>query len=162
RIATNRCLNALRDSGRRLPPPPPEPPLGPPEPTRRDEPVWLEPYPDALLEGITDLSPGPEARYEARESIRLAFLAALPRGLPPPPSSPCCRGNERCWCSVAFSASLRPTSPPCSRAPRTRSKAPSSAPAAQSSNASPPDGTARPGRTRPRSVRWSSGSPTPS
>ena len=81
RIATNRCLNALRDSGRR-PPPPPEPPPGPPEPTSRDEPVWLEPYPDALLEGITDAAQGPEARYEARETIELAFIAALQR-LPP-------------------------------------------------------------------------------
>jgi len=82
KIATNRCLNALRDSGRRPPPPPPEPPPGPPEPTRRDEPVWLEPYPDTLLEGIADLSRGPEARYEARESIELAFIAAL-QHLPP-------------------------------------------------------------------------------
>src|SRR5215468_279776 len=81
RIATNRCLNALRDSGRRRPPPP-EPPPGPPEPTLRDEPVWLEPYPDVLLEGIADSLPGPEARYEARETIELAFIAAL-QHLPP-------------------------------------------------------------------------------
>jgi RNA polymerase sigma-70 factor (ECF subfamily) len=81
RIATNRCLNALRDSGRRRPPPP-EPPSGPPEPTLRDEPVWLEPYPDVLLEGIADSLPGPEARYEARETIELAFIAAL-QHLPP-------------------------------------------------------------------------------
>ena len=54
----------------------------PPEPTRRIEPVWVEPYPDVLLEGIADRSPGPAARYEARESIELAFIAALQR-LPP-------------------------------------------------------------------------------
>src|ERR687883_159887 len=47
RIATNRCLNALRDSGRR----PQEVPsmVEPPEPTRMAEPIWLEPYPDVLL-----------------------------------------------------------------------------------------------------------------
>ena len=81
RIATNRCLNALRSGGRRRPPPP-QPPPGPPEPTLRDEPVWLEPYPDVLLEGIADSVPGPEARYEARETIELAFIAAL-QHLPP-------------------------------------------------------------------------------
>jgi RNA polymerase sigma-70 factor (ECF subfamily) len=82
RIATNRCLNALRDSGRRRPPAAPQPPPGSPEPTSRDEPVWLEPYPDALLEGIADTAPGPEARYETRETIELAFIAAL-QHLPP-------------------------------------------------------------------------------
>jgi RNA polymerase sigma-70 factor (ECF subfamily) len=70
RIATNRCLNTLRDRGRRLPalPPPPEPATEPPLPTRRLEPIWLEPLPDE--------------RYEAREAIGLAFVAALQR-LPP-------------------------------------------------------------------------------
>ena len=62
RIATNRCLNALRDSRR-----------------RPGEPLWLEPYPDVLLE---DSAPGPEARYETRESIGLAFVAGL-QHLPP-------------------------------------------------------------------------------
>ena len=81
RIATNRCLDALRDAGRR-PPPAPDPPFAPPTPTRMAEATWLEPYPDALLEGIIDQSPGPEARYETRESIELAFIAALQR-LPP-------------------------------------------------------------------------------
>jgi RNA polymerase sigma-70 factor (TIGR02960 family) len=80
RIATNRCLNALRDRGRR----PREVPLmvDPPEPTRRTEPIWLEPYPDVLLEGVPDGSPGPEARYETKEAIALAFVAAL-QHLPP-------------------------------------------------------------------------------
>jgi RNA polymerase sigma-70 factor (TIGR02960 family) len=79
RIATNRCLNALRSAARR---PPgevayrPEVPL--PEPThRRAEPSWLEPFPDLLLDQIADQAPGPEARYEVRESVSLAFLAAL-------------------------------------------------------------------------------------
>jgi RNA polymerase sigma-70 factor (TIGR02960 family) len=84
RIATNRCLNALRDRARRppeLPPPPAEAP-GPPEPTRRGEPIWLEPYPDALLEDVVDRSREPDARYEAREAIALAFVAGLQR-LPP-------------------------------------------------------------------------------
>ena len=82
RIATNRCLNALRDTGRR----PHQ--LGrphafeAPEPTRRTEPTWFEPYPDALLEDLPDVSPGPEARYETRESLALAFVAGLQR-LPP-------------------------------------------------------------------------------
>ena len=40
-----------------------------PEPTRYGEAVWLEPYPDVLLEGIPDQAPGPEARYEAKEAI---------------------------------------------------------------------------------------------
>jgi RNA polymerase sigma-70 factor (ECF subfamily) len=81
RIATNRCLDAQRDAGRR-PPVPPEPPFTPPRPTRLGELTWLEPYPDALLEGIGDESPGPEARYETRETIELAFIAALAQ-LPP-------------------------------------------------------------------------------
>jgi RNA polymerase sigma-70 factor (ECF subfamily) len=84
RIATNRSLNALRDRGRRAPqpPPPPEPVPHPPEPTRMAEPLFLEPYPDALLERVADQAPQPDARYEAREAIGLAFTMALHR-LPP-------------------------------------------------------------------------------
>ncbi|MBV9803220.1 MAG: sigma-70 family RNA polymerase sigma factor [Solirubrobacterales bacterium] len=81
RIATNRCLNVLRDSSRR--PQETRPlPFTPPEPTRYGEPLWLEPYPDALLEGVPDGAPGPDARYEARESLGLAFVTGLQR-LPP-------------------------------------------------------------------------------
>jgi RNA polymerase sigma-70 factor (TIGR02960 family) len=83
RIATNRCLNALRDSARR----PREQPVNPlevplPEPTRRGDPSWLEPYPDVLLDDLPDGSLGPEARYETKESVSLAFLVAL-QHLPP-------------------------------------------------------------------------------
>jgi RNA polymerase sigma-70 factor (ECF subfamily) len=80
RIATNRCLNALRDRKRR----PQEMPTmaEPPKPTRMAEPMWLDPYPDVLLEGLADTAPGPESRYETRESVGLAFAAAL-QHLPP-------------------------------------------------------------------------------
>src|SRR5438132_6951193 len=77
RIATNRCLNALRSARRR---PAQEwniPGVEPPEPTRLGEVVWLQPYPDALLEGVIDVPLGPEARYEQTEAISLAFVTAL-------------------------------------------------------------------------------------
>ena len=54
----------------------------PPVPTPRDEPIWLQPFPDALLEGAVDVPPGPEARYEQSEAISLAFVTAL-QLLPP-------------------------------------------------------------------------------
>jgi RNA polymerase sigma-70 factor, ECF subfamily len=81
RIATNRCLNMLRDSGRR-PLTATEVASTAPEPTRYGEVLWLEPYPDALLEGIVDSAADPEARYETREAVTLAFVTALHR-LPP-------------------------------------------------------------------------------
>jgi RNA polymerase sigma-70 factor (TIGR02960 family) len=81
RIATNRCLNALRSASRR--PPTDQPQSVPlPEPTRRTEPLRLEPYPDLLLDQLADHAPGPETRYEVRESVSLAFLTALQQ-LPP-------------------------------------------------------------------------------
>jgi RNA polymerase sigma-70 factor (ECF subfamily) len=54
----------------------------PPVPTPRAEPVWLQPFPSALLEGAVDVPPGPEARYEQSEAISLAFVTAL-QLLPP-------------------------------------------------------------------------------
>ncbi len=80
RIATNRCLNVLRDRGRRPREVPAMP--NPPEPTRTIEPTWLEPYPDVLLETLADTAPGPEARHETREAVGLAFVTAL-QHLPP-------------------------------------------------------------------------------
>jgi RNA polymerase sigma-70 factor, ECF subfamily len=81
RIATNRCLNALRDGARnRRDIPPPQVTL--PVPTRVGEPSWLEPYPDVLLDGVADTAPGPDARYEAKEAVSLAFVAAV-QSMPP-------------------------------------------------------------------------------
>jgi RNA polymerase sigma-70 factor (ECF subfamily) len=85
RIATNACLNVLarrRFASRVLPttagPPARRFPAGGP-PT---DVAWLEPYPDAALDGIADAAPGPAARYELREAVQLAFVAAIQQ-LPP-------------------------------------------------------------------------------
>ncbi len=81
RIATNACLDVLRKDAKRalpahaLPPSDPRSPFAPPS----SEPIWLEPFPDAWLETT---AADPAARYEASESIKLAFLAAL-QLLPP-------------------------------------------------------------------------------
>jgi RNA polymerase sigma-70 factor (ECF subfamily) len=56
-IATHRALDALR--------------------ARRRRPEELQPFPDALLEGVPDDAPGPAARYETREATALAFVAGL-------------------------------------------------------------------------------------
>jgi RNA polymerase sigma-70 factor (TIGR02960 family) len=82
RIATSRCLDALRAASRR---PQMDVPIfasHPPEPTQMGEVIWLEPYPDLLLEGLTDPAPGPDSHYEAHEAISLAFVTAL-QLLPP-------------------------------------------------------------------------------
>jgi RNA polymerase sigma-70 factor (TIGR02960 family) len=79
RIATNRCLSVLRSASRRPAKAWDIPGVEPPEPTRLGEVVWLEPYPDTLLES---LPLGPEARYEQTESVSLAFVTAL-QVLPP-------------------------------------------------------------------------------
>jgi RNA polymerase sigma-70 factor, ECF subfamily len=85
RIATNVCLTALSrrpDRHRFLPdsqgPAADRMPDGRPD----AEAAWLEPYPDLELEGIPDGVPGPAARYELGESVRLAFIAAIQQ-LPP-------------------------------------------------------------------------------
>ena len=82
RIATNRCLNALRSASRRPAQQWNIPKMDPPEPTRIGEVVWVEPFPDTLLEGALGGPPGPEARYEQSEAISLAFVTAL-QMLPP-------------------------------------------------------------------------------
>jgi RNA polymerase sigma-70 factor (ECF subfamily) len=77
RIATTRCLNARRSASRRPAKEWDLPEYEPPEPTRLGEVVWLEPYPDVLLEGAIEAPLGPEARYDQTESISLAFVTAL-------------------------------------------------------------------------------------
>jgi RNA polymerase sigma-70 factor (ECF subfamily) len=83
RIATNRCLNALRSRARH----PQDRPLphlagGRPEPTRVGEALWLDPYPDSLLDGLPDDAPGPDAQLSQREAVGLAFVTAT-QLLPP-------------------------------------------------------------------------------
>jgi RNA polymerase sigma-70 factor, ECF subfamily len=78
RIATNTCLDAIKRRPKRVLPldyaPAADPHGGPGRPL--SETVWIEPYPDEPL-GVTDARATPEARYEQRESVELAFIAAL-------------------------------------------------------------------------------------
>jgi RNA polymerase sigma-70 factor (ECF subfamily) len=78
RIATNACLDRISQRSRRALPvdvgPAADPEVGPGEPLV--EAVWVEPYPDER-EGLPDGYAGPEARYERRESVELAFIVAL-------------------------------------------------------------------------------------
>ncbi|HEY6079374.1 MAG TPA: RNA polymerase subunit sigma-70 [Polyangiaceae bacterium] len=77
RIATNVCLDELKRRPKRLFPTDALPPTAdakPPLP-RNDEPVWLEPMPDTWLEGVEERDP--QARYALKESVALAFVAAL-------------------------------------------------------------------------------------
>jgi RNA polymerase sigma-70 factor (ECF subfamily) len=77
-IATNACLTAIERRPKRVLPidygPAADPHGGPGEPLV--ESVWVEPYPDETL-GLEDGFAAPEARYEQRESVELAFIAAL-------------------------------------------------------------------------------------
>jgi RNA polymerase sigma-70 factor (ECF subfamily) len=82
KIATNRCLNALRTASRRPARAWDVPNVELPEPTRLGEVVWLQPYPGDLMEDAAGAPPGPEARYEQAEAISLAFVTAL-QVLPP-------------------------------------------------------------------------------
>jgi RNA polymerase sigma-70 factor, ECF subfamily len=77
-IATNTCLSAIAKRPKRVLPvdygPAADPHVAPGEPVV--EQVWIEPYPDEML-GIEDGLASPEARYEQREGVELAFVAAL-------------------------------------------------------------------------------------
>lgn len=80
RIATNACLNVLArraNTLRLLPEMQGAPATEMPGGGRPTEIPWLDPYPDSALEGVADDTPGPEARYEMREAVQLAFVAAI-------------------------------------------------------------------------------------
>jgi RNA polymerase sigma-70 factor (TIGR02960 family) len=74
-IATNRCLNFIRDGNRR--PQAAGVPANSSAAENFSEISWLEAYPDSLLEGLIDAEPGPAARYEAKEAVALAFVSGL-------------------------------------------------------------------------------------
>ncbi|MGH3972570.1 MAG: sigma-70 family RNA polymerase sigma factor [Pseudonocardiaceae bacterium] len=86
RIATNVCLDLIRKRPKRVLPLDHGPAAGPHQMSGEPlvESVWIEPYPDSVL-GLDDGRLAPEARYEQRESVELAFVAAI-QHLP---------GNER-------------------------------------------------------------------
>jgi RNA polymerase sigma-70 factor (ECF subfamily) len=77
RVATNRCLNVRRAASRRPQADWPIPGIDPIEPNHLTEITWLEPYPDALLDGLAEPVRSPEAQYEANEAMSLAFITAL-------------------------------------------------------------------------------------
>jgi len=78
RIATNACLDSLARRPKRVLPIHHGPPAGPEDDPGEPlaESVWVEPYPDERM-GLEDGYAGPEARYEQREAVELAFIAAL-------------------------------------------------------------------------------------
>ena len=78
KITTNACLDAIARRPKRVLPIEYGPPTGPQDQIAKPlvESIWIEPYPDELVD-IGDRMLGPEARYEQRESVELAFVAAL-------------------------------------------------------------------------------------
>ena len=84
-IATRVCLDALRQRRhvrRMLPEAESSAATAMPSGWPAPDELWLEPYPDSELDEVAEAAPGPEARYERHESIRLAFVAAI-QYLPP-------------------------------------------------------------------------------
>jgi RNA polymerase sigma-70 factor (TIGR02960 family) len=71
RIATNVCLDAIRARGRQIG-----------RGGSQAEATWLEPYPDVVLDQVADAAAGPESAAVARETVELAFVAAI-QALPP-------------------------------------------------------------------------------
>lgn len=108
RIATNVALNMVAGRSRRgrlmpgqLGPPSSERPRGRPDVEAR----WVEPYPDAELEALPDPAAGPDARYELRESVRLAFIAAIQQ-LPPRQRAALLLADVLGWSAIEVAAAL--------------------------------------------------------
>ena len=116
RVATNRCLNALRDGPRRPPFTETVPPTVMwPEPSRLSEVVWLEPFADFTLDDVADPTPGPRraTRPERRSRSRSS-----------PPSSTYRHASGPFWCSETSSATTPPRWPTCSSPAKIRSTVP--------------------------------------
>ena len=92
--------------------------------------AWLEPYPDSALESIADSAAGPAARYEIREAVQLAFIAAI-QHLPPRQRAALLLRDVLGWSARG-----------CSKARSRPSTACCSAPARRWSSGSPPAGRA--------------------
>lgn len=108
RIATNVSLNLIASRSRRgrlmpeqLGGPSTERPRGRPD----VEAPWVEPYPDAELESLPDPAAGPDARYELRESVRLAFIAAIQQ-LPPRQRAVLLLADVLGWSAIEVAAVL--------------------------------------------------------
>ena len=108
RIATNVALNMVASRARRgrlmpyqLDGPSVERPQGRPD----AETSWVEPYPDAELENLADPIAGPAARYELRESVRLAFIAAIQQ-LPPRQRAALLLADAMGWSAIEVAAVL--------------------------------------------------------
>lgn len=108
RIATNVALNMVASRSRRgrlmpdqLGGPSTEHPLGRPD----MEAPWVDPYPDAELENFPDPANGPDARYELRESVRLAFIAAIQQ-LPPRQRAALLLADVLGWSAIEVAAVL--------------------------------------------------------
>lgn len=84
-IATHACIDALRQRKRLrriLPTTESEPATDVPKGEPPGDISWVEPFPDSEIDELADDAPGPAARYESREAVRLAFVAAI-QYLPP-------------------------------------------------------------------------------
>ena len=114
RVATSRCLNALRAGPRR--PPVSEPVVPPtaewPEPSRLSEVVWLEPFADFMLDDVADVAPGP--RRATRPGRRSRWRSS-------PPSSTYHHASGPYSCSETSSVTAPPRWPTCSSPPKIRS-----------------------------------------
>ena len=154
RVATNYCLKALRSASRRPPVNWPPPGVNVPKPSRFGEVIWLQPYPDVLLEGLADATPGPEARYEASEAISLAFVTAL-QTLPPRQRAVLILRDVLGFPTSQVAGILDSSED----WPPARSSAPAP-PCATSSRRRPPGRYPR-ARTPPGNGTWSTGSPAP-
>ena len=108
RIATNVSLNMVASRskrGRMMPAqlggPSTERPQGRPD----SEALWVEPYPDAELESLPDPAAGPDAQYELRESVRLAFITAIQQ-LPPRQRAALLLADVLGWSAIEVAAVL--------------------------------------------------------